>query len=209
MPRSLPFDPMELMQEISIRLEDAGIPDAGREAELLVTHFSGIDRTALWRDRPTLDDEQLRQIEDALARRLGREPLQYIIGEVEFWGLEITVGPGVLIPRPETELLVEEVLRHVDEQSLNDVLDLCTGSGCLALALARELPHARVTGTDISHDALNFATRNAIINGIANVRFMEGPLFGPVEGELFGRRSQNTNRMVRWTEGPTASSSTA
>jgi release factor glutamine methyltransferase len=185
MAQELPYDPMELIREVSLELEDAGIPEAEREAELIVTHISGIDRVRLWRDRPSLDPEDIKKIEQALERRVQREPIQYILGEVEFWGLSISVGPGVLIPRPETEMLGEEALKHIDRQAVRDVLDLCTGSGCLALALAKELPVATVTGTDISETALDQAGRNAIINGIANIRFIHGYLFGPVEGKRF------------------------
>jgi release factor glutamine methyltransferase len=120
-----------------------------------------------------------------LARRQRREPIQYILGEVEFYGLRIRVGPGVLIPRPETELLVEETLRRLSARPTPRVLELCTGSGCVALAVARAIPGARVFATEISGDALRRAEGNAALNGIENVTFLQGSLFEPVEGEKF------------------------
>ncbi len=181
----LPSDPKELHREISASLKSAGIPDAEKEAELLIIHFAGIDRVALWRDLPPIPDEALRDIQNAMERREQGEPLHYILGEVEFWGLQIAVGPGVLIPRPETELIVEEVIGLAGMNRELRILDLCTGSGCLALALAKELPGSRVTGSDISETAVNYAARNAITNGIANARFLHGHLFETVPDERF------------------------
>jgi release factor glutamine methyltransferase len=120
-----------------------------------------------------------------LMRRTGREPLQYIIGHVDFYGLRIEVGPGVLIPRPESELVVQEALRRLAQNPSPRVLDLCTGSGCLALSIARNLAGARLYGTDLSEEALRYAEKNARLNGIANVTFLKGPLFEPVRGMRF------------------------
>ncbi len=182
-------------------LEDAGIEDAFVDAEILTFHAAGIDRLAAYADNPEISKGLLAKIRRLIKRRAKGEPLQYIVGSVEFLGLRITVGKGVLIPRPETELLAEEAIKQVRSKKLGvrgtlskqtlghyrlKILDLCTGSGCIALALAKALPDADVYGTDVSKAALRFARKNAAVNGIAKVTFLEGPLFGPTpEGMIF------------------------
>ncbi|MFH1703637.1 MAG: hypothetical protein ABIB41_09470, partial [Nitrospirota bacterium] len=149
------------LKEATEFLKLYGIEDTNREAEIIVTHCLGIDRTAFYRDNPEIYKEELEKIDEFLKRRSTREPLQYILGYVDFHGLKIKVGKGVLIPRPETELLAEEAIKAVKREALSVmrkekntelplnsslvtrhssliILDLCTGSGCLALALARE-----------------------------------------------------------------------
>ena len=129
-------------------------------------------------------------------RRVAGEPTQYITGKQEFWGLEFEVAPGVLIPRPETEHVMEVVLARLGERGLKihmdtgapretmNVADVGTGSGCLAVALAYELPHAKVFATDISTAALEIAKRNAEQNGVADrVSFLEGDLLKPFLAE--------------------------
>ncbi len=159
-----------------------GIEDANREAEIIVSHCIDIDRTVLYRDNPVINKGQLEKIDKFLKRRAKREPLQYILGYVDFYGLKIKVGKGVLIPRPETELLAEEAIKAVKREALSvmRILDLCTGSGCLALALAMEFPDAKVYGTDTSENAIIYAKENAELNCINNVIFLEGNLFDPI-----------------------------
>ncbi|MBM4141424.1 MAG: peptide chain release factor N(5)-glutamine methyltransferase, partial [Nitrospira sp.] len=144
-------------------LERFGIDNAIREAELIVAHCLKSDRVALYKDNPAISEEQEEQLTAFLIRRSKREPLHYILGYVEFYGLKIKIGKGVLIPRPETELLVEETIKTItsyklqvtskDKDSSLSILDLCTGSGCVALALARKIPDADVYGTDTSEIA--------------------------------------------------------
>jgi release factor glutamine methyltransferase len=195
---------LDKLKEATGFLKRYGIEDAGREAEIILVCCLGIDRTAFFRDNPGIQEEELEKINEFLGRRSKREPLQYILGYVDFYGLKIKVGKGVLIPRPETELLLEEAIKTVkrevlsvmrktktSEQALNlslltrypslFILDLCTGSGCLALALAREFPNSQVYGTDISEVAIRYAKENAGINFINNVTFLQGNLFEPVE----------------------------
>ena len=120
-----------------------------------------------------------------MRRRVTREPLQYILGSVDFLGLKIKVGHGVLIPRPETELLAEEAIRAISKKNAKlNILDLCTGSGCLALALARAFPDAMVYGTDSEETAISYAEENAKTNTIKNVRFLKGSLFEPIEKRI-------------------------
>ncbi|MFZ6016975.1 MAG: peptide chain release factor N(5)-glutamine methyltransferase [Nitrospirota bacterium] len=200
------------LRETTEFLKRSGVDDAVREAEMIISHCFGIDRTALYRDNPQISEEELTKIDGFLKRRSKREPLQYIVGYTEFYGLKIKVGPGVLIPRPETELLVEEAIKTVKSFKLKVesedkdsslvtprprsakrggrhlsliILDLCTGSGCLALALAREFPDAHIYGTDTSEIAIEYAKENAEINGIKNVTFVRGNLFEPIEEEEF------------------------
>ncbi|MBU4321342.1 MAG: peptide chain release factor N(5)-glutamine methyltransferase, partial [Nitrospinae bacterium] len=148
-----------------------------------------------------------KDIGEILRRRAKREPLQYILGFVEFHGLKIKVGQGVLIPRPETELLAEEAIKRVKSYELRvrnkigiedsklktqdsrlKILDLCTGSGCLALAIAKHFTDADVYGTDISKDAIRYAKENAELNVIKNVTFLKGSLFEPIK-QLVTRHS--------------------
>ncbi|HLB25265.1 MAG TPA: peptide chain release factor N(5)-glutamine methyltransferase, partial [Nitrospirota bacterium] len=118
-----------------------------------------------------------------IARRRRREPLQYITGRQEFRGLAVSVSPSVLIPRPETEMLVEEATALLKDKEGAVVADVCTGSGCVAAALAKELPRATVYATDSKKDALAVAAANAKANGVADrVRFFEGDLFGALAG---------------------------
>jgi release factor glutamine methyltransferase len=119
--------------------------------------------------------------EPLVARRAAREPLPYITGQREFWGLSFEVSPAVLIPRPETELIVEAALDLVPAGRTLDIVDACTGSGVLAIALAHELPMARIVATDISAEALTVARRNAARLGVADrVQFVLGDLLDPI-----------------------------
>jgi release factor glutamine methyltransferase len=177
-------------------LESCGIEDAEREAELIVSHCLGTERLTIYKDNPQVPDAVIQEIDRFLRRRAGREPLQYIFGYAEFHGIRIRVGQGVLIPRPETELLAEEAVKavkrnvsgvgdlslHISRSSSLRVLDLCTGSGCVALALANEFRDADVYGTDASAEAISYARENARINDIGNVTFLRGSLFEPVRG---------------------------
>lgn len=171
----------EKIKEITEALKNCGIDDAEIESEIIICDCLGIDKTILYRDNPVLSDEDVKKMDENTGRRIKREPLQYILGYVEFYGLKIKVGKGVLIPRPETELMAEEVIKKSKVQSPKfKVLDLCTGSGCLALAIAKSFPEAEVYGTDISRQAIQYASENAKINNITNAGFFKGSLFNPV-----------------------------
>jgi release factor glutamine methyltransferase len=123
-----------------------------------------------------------------IGRRLAGEPIQYILGETEFYGIPLHVSPAVLIPRPETEHLVEKVIHWAKSQSARlpaaRILDVGTGSGAIAIALAHQLPHAAVTAIDISAPALALAANNATRNMVA-IRFLHGDLLAPVAHEQF------------------------
>jgi release factor glutamine methyltransferase len=155
----------EAAAQVRAELEAAGIPDAATEAELLTRHASGLSRSAFFADEPV--PEGIRDELDALlARRLRREPTPYLTGLREFHGLELAVGPGALIPRPETELLVEIGLRELERDPGATVLDLGTGCGAIAIAVATNAPGARVVAADVSADALQVAALNVKRHGV-------------------------------------------
>jgi len=180
---------IDKLKEAKVVLFNAGIENPERDAESVLAHCLGIERVMLYRDNPDISDEMNAQIDALLTRRTGREPLQYILGYTEFYGLKIKVGTGVLIPRLETELLAEEAITTIANCNLQKInckfLDLCSGSGCIALALAKAFPDARVYGTDMSDDALGYARDNAGLNNIKNVIFLKGDLFKPVKDRQF------------------------
>jgi len=174
-------------------LKHTGIDNPLKDAELIIAHCLGINRIILYKDNPQIRDNALSLIETFLQRRAKREPLHYILGYTEFHGLKIHVGPGVLIPRPETELLVEEAISKITKLKTQNsklrILDLCTGSGCIALALAKVFPDAEIYGTDTSGEAIQYAEENAKNNGIKNVTFLKGSLFEPLTKKLTSRIS--------------------
>lgn len=161
----------------------AAIVDSPRlEAQLLAAHVLLVDRAFLLAhpecEFPDLAGESL------LQRRESGEPLAYVLGWREFYGRRFQVRPGVLIPRQETEILVESALGRLKANPAADVLDLGTGSGCLAVTIKLEVPDARVTASDVSAEAVDVARSNAETLG-ADVRFLQGDGFGPVDGESF------------------------
>ena len=232
---------LDTIKSSSDYLEKSGVVDPLVDAELLALHAAGIDRLRAYMDNPEADRRLLSRINRLVKRRAAGEPLQYILGHVEFLGVEIRVGKGVLIPRPETELLVEEAIKTVKNKALNvkrsgnnpspvthhplhilqtgkskalsvysskknpsvlspsrvssaqgrsdlqpsAILDICTGSGCIALALAKEFPATRVYATDVSAKAIKYARDNADQNRIRNVTFLKGSLFTPLAEHSF------------------------
>jgi release factor glutamine methyltransferase len=151
-------------------------------AEVLLSHVLKVDRVRLYvdLDRPLSKDE-LSTYRALIERRLSGEPTQYLTGSREFYGRTFKVDPRVLIPRPETELLVEAILRDVPKDSPTRLLDLCVGSGAVAATLAAERPQASVWATDLSPDAAALARENAETLGVgARVTVREGDLFSPL-----------------------------
>jgi release factor glutamine methyltransferase len=174
-----------ILDEAAARL--GGSTTARRDAELLLMRAAGRDRAwILTHPEASLTTEQSALLEGWIARRERQEPIQYILGETEFYGLAFTVTPDVLIPRPETEHLVEATLEKVERDAPVRICDVGTGSGAIAVALAFALPRALVTALDISRAALEVADGNARRHGVAErVRFLESDLLVAVGGERF------------------------
>jgi len=166
------------------------VSNAGLDAEVLLRFILDRDRAWLMTHANDPLDEDLRNLfQKAVDRRAKRQPLQYIIGRQEFWGLDFIVRPDVLIPRPETELVVETALKAAEHGRRSTegvapftIVDLCTGSGCIAVSLAYEMRNARLFAIDTSGKALAIARENARKHGVSErIRFLEGDLFQPLE----------------------------
>jgi release factor glutamine methyltransferase len=184
-------------------LRAAAISSHTLAAEVLLMHVLGHDRAWMYSHHEEILDVATAQKYFALiARRAGGEPTQYLTGHQEFWGLDFEVTPAVLIPRPETEHVMEVALARLGERGLKihldtglpretlNVADVGSGSGCLAIALAYELPHADIVATDISVQALEIARRNAVRNHVADrVRFIEADLLALPGNEKLGEPS--------------------
>ncbi|QZN97590.1 peptide chain release factor N(5)-glutamine methyltransferase [Symbiopectobacterium purcellii] len=157
-----------------------------RDAEILLEHVTGKGRTFLLAFGETrLDDAQLQRLSALLTRRINGEPVAYLTGEREFWSLPLAVSSATLIPRPDTECLVEQALQCMAQFTVPTVLDLGTGTGAIALALASERPDCRVTGVDVQPDAVALAQRNATTLQLSNVQFLHGSWFEPVAPASF------------------------
>jgi len=173
----------ECLRQAAVRLG----PEAGRiEAEVLLVHALGRERSWLYAhgdDVPT--PAQLDQFEALLRRREAGEPVAQIVGRREFWSMELAINADTLIPRPETELLVELALDRLPKAQPLRVLDLGTGSGAIALAISRERPRAQVTAVDASLGALAMAQKNAAKLGLGQVRFLRGDWYSPVQDERY------------------------
>jgi release factor glutamine methyltransferase len=170
------------------RFTEAAIASARLEAQLLLAHVLACSRTQLYMnfDKP-LGEDELAAYRALIKRRLAGEPVAYLLGEQEFWGLPFYVDPAVLVPRPDTETVIEVVRSlRTDRSAPCRILDLCTGSGAIAISLAKELPAARIIATEISEAAVAIARRNAERNGFADrVDIRLGDLWEPVAGEVF------------------------
>ena len=181
MKKGAPPSAQKLLERGAHELERVGVPEAQWEAELLLRHAMGWTREHLLAhpDDP-VQAEASGLFFQLVERRRGREPLQYVVGTQEFWGEEIRVTPAVLIPRPETEGLVEQVLAH-HRGGPSRIVDVGCGSGCIAIALAKELPEAEVYATETSPPALAVARDNAQRRGIGErIMFYQGDLLQPL-----------------------------
>lgn len=162
--------------------------DTPMEAAFLFQKVFGLDRGALLaRGREAAPPDKAQEYLALLERRLAGEPLQYLLGEWEFFGLPFRVGPGVLIPRPETELLVETALAAVESCPSPALLDLCSGSGCIPIALGSRRPDAKIWGVELSPAAMDYFRQNIAINGCGNVTALAGDVFD-LPPEVRGRR---------------------
>jgi len=181
-------DPLRIdavLDDATRRLE--AVSDSARlDAELLLARAIDMPRSYLFaHPEDTLDKLAAARFETALARRADGESLAYITGVREFWSLELMVTPATLVPRPETEILVDLALREIPRDTEWQILDLGTGSGAIALAIANERPLCRVTATDASTDALAVAVQNARQLDIPDIEFVAGDWTEPVADRIF------------------------
>ncbi|WP_434131679.1 peptide chain release factor N(5)-glutamine methyltransferase [Methylocaldum sp. GT1BB] len=182
-PRSSGITIAAALQTARSRLE--GLSETARlDAEILLARALNRDRSYLraWPERKLSPDVEDR-FHHLIERRQSGTPVAYLFGEKEFWSRTFRVSPDVLIPRPETELLVELALAATPASQTADILDLGTGSGAIAVTIAAERPAARVTATDLSPGALNLAQENAVLHGVRNVRFRLGDWFDAVASD--------------------------
>ncbi len=175
----------EVIAEARLLLEQAGIESAAQEAFWIMEHVLRLPAHRVAADRERLlSHAELLAARGLVGRRVGREPLQYILGTQEFCGLEFDVNPAVLIPRPETELLVQYVVQRIPVERQAIIVDVCTGSGCIAVAIARLRPRARVIATDLSDSSLDVARQNASRHAVGErITWLEGNLLGPLAGQ--------------------------
>jgi release factor glutamine methyltransferase len=177
----------QAITEAANLLRENGVSDDRRTASLVLGHALGVDRTyLLTHANDDLDQAQYQTFLLMIERRAAGEPLQYITGHQEFYGLDFKVTPDVLIPRPETEFLIEQAIKYAQSiHSTNELLivDAGTGSGCIAITLALNIKNARIIATDISNAALNVARENAGRLGAKDhIEFLEGDLLIPLAG---------------------------
>lgn len=167
-----------LVRAITKNFLEADIPSPQTEAEWLLASILQTNRSGLYQQaEQRLSSAQKQMLVEYHTRRLQREPLQYLLGACEFFGYEFRVSPAVLIPRPETELLVEKIIALFRSKKEAKLIDLGTGSGCIAITLARELPTAQITALDISPEALDIAQHNAAALGVSErVHFLQADL---------------------------------
>jgi release factor glutamine methyltransferase len=163
-------------------IENSRIPDASLEGEILVRYITGLDRAALFANLDKeLDSREFLQYSILLKHRLNGEPSAYITGHKEFYGKDFYVDPRVLIPRPETELLVEKTIEMVRRYRYSSIADIGTGSGCIAVTLAKELPRTKIIATDLSPYAVEIAAQNIKSHGLTGkIKLLQGNLLEPL-----------------------------
>ena len=175
----------EFLKTARDEMQAAGNPDAVWDAEILLCEALGCEKSRLrFRLEEKLTEDGLQRLEKWLARRISGEPLAYVLGNTYFMGLRFLCDPRALIPRQDTETLAEEAIRALAGKSRPRVLDLCCGTGCVGLSIAKYVPGAQLTLSDLSTDALSLAGENARALGVA-ADLRQGDLFETVRGETF------------------------
>ena len=179
----------EVLLKTEATLRKAGSPTPRLDAEVLLSHCLNTNRIRFFtHPEQILDDKTLADYGDAIKRRQNSEPVSYIIGRKEFWSLPFHVNSAVMIPRPDTEIIVEEALAAMTEQTQDhwNILEIGTGSGAIAIALASEQKNANITATDISDKALHVAKENAQKNNVADrIFFMQSDTFTSLNDRQF------------------------
>lgn len=174
----------QLLEEAQAQLSASESPRL--DAEVLLSHVTGLSRTHFftWPEEQ-LEASQVEQFRELISRRAGGEPVAHLTKSREFWSLDLEVTPDTLIPRPDTELLVERVMEIIPKDAAWDIADLGTGSGAIALAIAAERPDCSVVAVEQSEKALLVAKRNGQRLGLTNVTFLSGNWFEPLAGKQF------------------------
>jgi release factor glutamine methyltransferase len=183
----------ELLGPAREYLEGRGVPSPKLDAEYLLAHVLGVPRLELYLDHDReLDPAEVDSLRELVRRRGKREPLAYVLGSWSFYGLELHCDARALVPRPETEILVEHCLALLQGIAAPSIVDVGTGTGAIALALAARLPEASVTAIDSSAGALALAAENAALNGLGErVELLQGDLLAPVAGRRFDLVASN------------------
>lgn len=167
------------------RLEAVGIEDYVFEAKQIIKHITGFTNAQiLSRYQSELTEYQQNNLTAVIKQREIRYPLQYILGQWDFYGRHFNVGVGVLVPRADTEILVEKCLEFLKDKEEPEILDLCTGSGCIGITLAKEIPQSRVVMVDKYDVALQYAVKNAELNGAVNTEIIKGDIFEGTASEV-------------------------
>lgn len=173
----------ELVKQGQSKLFKAGINDADYDAWILMEKICGISKTDYFtKMQDEVPDEMVTAYFKAIDKRITHYPLQYIVGEWEFMGLKFTVNENVLIPRQDTEVLVETAIRIIENEYQNtkrkiEILDMCTGSGCIGISLAKFCKNVKITAVDLSEEALLVARKNAEMNNLDNIKFICSDLY--------------------------------
>jgi release factor glutamine methyltransferase len=188
------------IQSAENRLQAAHVGSPRMNAELLAMFVLGCDRAYLYaHGEHALTKDEMARYDDALGERARGVPAQYITGHQEFWGMDLIVSPAVLIPRPETEHVIETVLDLARNQPPHNMVDVGTGSGCIVLALAKEFPKARIHATDISAEALEIARANAARHQLQErIQFHRGDLLAGMEENAFDYVVSNPPYIGDW-----------
>lgn len=184
---------IEALNQSTLRLKEKGIENPRLNAELLLAKSLNLSREELYKNfQEPLEEKKRLILESLIQRRISGEPIQYILGSQEFWSIDLKVDPRVLIPRPETELLVEQSLSILKQETFKgvpSVLEIGTGSGAIAIALAKELKEIFLVATDVSVEALELAKENIHAAGLkSQIQLINGDLFAPIsffKGEGF------------------------
>ena len=179
------MSPLDAVHGVARELDEAGVPSPRADAELLVADVLGVSRSELYASDRGLEEAELARLRELVARRRAREPLAYVLGEWGFRRLVLAVDARALVPRPETEVVVERCLAHLRELEAPRVLDVGTGSGAIALAIADEHPGAHVVAVDRSETALALARENLGRAGLGGrVELRQGDLLADIEGRF-------------------------
>lgn len=169
---------LEILNWTKDFFSESKIENPRLQAELIISHVLGLKRLELYLQYDSIVKEHHRDIiKQMIKRRRSLEPLQYILGETNFYGYQFKVDPAVLVPRPETEYLVEKIIQNIGDFS--SILDIGTGSGCIAVTLAKELPEISIDAVDISEKALKNAAQNAALNK-AEINFFQSDIFSKI-----------------------------